>query len=271
MREFKIIKENNWIIGVKNDYRENGFLERIKELFLNPKIEKEKFPSRGIKPVFSFIYNNEEFIFRFYQHGGIAKGVFKDIFLFNPAIKEISLIEKLRKNEILTFEPIGFVSKKYFAAFFRTALVTKRMLGYENLLTYLKEEKNFSTNNKKITGNLINVLRNLYNLNFYHNDLNVKNFLINPKNLSIAIIDWKKCRLKHRVSSKDKVKNIIRLNRSLEKYGIKVNDKLKMKFFLNFIREYAVSVFERKQLMKLCNHSFYLHKLTWEKQKEIHV
>ena len=266
MKEFKIIKDKSWIIGIKNEYENKKFLDKIKGLFLNPIIEKDRFPSRGVKPVFSFKYNDEEFIFRFYQHGGFIKKIFKDIFFFNLALKEIRIIEELKTKKFLTYEPVGFISRRYFKVLFRTALVTKRMLGYESLLTYLKDKK--SLRRKEIIERLINVLENLYKLNLYHNDLNVKNLLINPKDFTICIIDWKKCSLKNKISLKGKIRNITRLARSLEKNGIKINDRLKMRFFLRFIKRFGVSNHKRKRLMRLCKRNFYLHRLTWHKQEE---
>jgi serine/threonine protein kinase len=131
---------------------------------------------------------------------------------------------------IKTTEILAAAKLKVFGPLYKTFLFSKEISESIDLSGLFNELKQTSPQERfKKKREVIKVVaRSIFSMHtqgIYHSDLNIKNILICQNDVSVEpevyIIDFDKALLKERLSAREKIGNLLRFIRSLEKYKFK--------------------------------------------------
>lgn len=198
--------------------------------------------------------NNERVVIRRYRHGGLLWILVRDIFWnLNRPFNELAISEIGLKNGLNTSEVVAIVKQDIFFPFYKAELVTKEIInafdlingirhifsfnGDEGFYNYKKDKGEDSPgivsdilgdeaikyeilNKKKTIIKIIaDTVKKMHDIGIYHRDLHLKNILLKKDgdNLMAYIIDMDKAVILSRMDIMKRLKNLYRLDRSLEK------------------------------------------------------
>ncbi len=237
---------------------------------------------------------NESFVVREYWHGGMIGKIFKDFFWdgMRP-VRELLVCEAANRGGIKTTEIIAIIKNKIMGPLYKFRLVTKEITESIDLIELLLHsgesprrllsgENRLLKQKRQIIIKLAEAVNDMHNVGIYHADLHLKNILVQSDaggGVHVYIIDLDKSTQYEKISFKRRMKNIMRLDRSLEKLkrnvsGIKallVTDTDKMRFLREYIklsyRSKQHSYGSQKEFLKYCltkyqtNHKS--HRIWW--------
>lgn len=165
-----------------------------------------------------FSLQGRQFALRQYFRGGLVAKVNKRSFLWKNikstrVYGELSLLDYMHANGLNVPLPIaGRVEKS--GVIYHAAIITEIIPNANELHQLLLK----SPVSEDIWHSIGKSIRKMHNLNVCHDDINVKNILIDDKE-QIFLIDFDKCERK--TSGNWKEKNVARLRRSLDKQSSK--------------------------------------------------
>ena len=262
---FSIIKKGNTLIIVKKKYKDQLLKQGIEtphNMCLNSTSTeffkgREKIPSVLIQGT-----DNEKMVIKHYTRGGFARKFSKDIFWgkLRP-IKELKVLEEARLRNIQTAEILAVIIHKMPGFFYKAHLVSKVIPGGLDLKTYI-EKLNQTTKSRRLSKkrqaiiSVAKAVRNMHDKGIYHADLNMKNIVIQKKSDDLPvsyIIDFDKSTITGHLSSRNKFKNLFRLNRSADKLikkGITITKTDRYRFFKEYLNndinlKLNIHIFER--------------------------
>ena len=222
---------------------------------------------------------NETFIVREYWHGGMVGKIFKDFFCdgMRP-VRELSVCEAASRGGIKTTEIVAIVKNKVFGPFYKFRLVTKEITESIDLIELLLHsgENRLFKQKKQIINELAKAVNDMHNVDIYHADLHLKNILVKSDHgggVQVYIIDLDKSKQYEKIGFQRKMKNILRLDRSVVKLRRK-NQELFSKTFpvsntdrVRFLKKYieldSESVKPLRHYLQSYNNTHALHKLWW--------
>ncbi len=222
---------------------------------------------------------DESFIVREYWHGGMIGNIFKDFFWdgMRP-VRELSVCEAASQGGIKTTEIIAIVKNKTFGPLYKFRLVTKEITNSIDLIELLLHsgENQLFKQKKEIIDDLAKAVNDMHNMGIYHADLHLKNILVKSDpggGVHVYIIDLDKSRQYEKISFQRRMKNIMRLDRSVVKLR-KKNQELFSKAFpvsktdrVRFLKKYieldSESVKPLRYYLQTYNNTHALHKLWW--------
>jgi 3-deoxy-D-manno-octulosonic acid kinase len=160
-------------------------------------------------------------VMRQYSHGGLLRAFTRNLYLFGSrSFRELSLTEEVRSSGIPTIEPIGAVHQSVPPFFYRAYLLSLEIPEALNLVQYLQEMQRYLPQNllsKRKTIRAIGLLlRQFHDAGFFHRDLQLKNILVVGDRP--LLIDFDRSYRKTPLSIGGRMKNLLRLNRSAEKW-----------------------------------------------------
>jgi hypothetical protein len=186
--------------------------------------------------------DGKKMVLRQYSHGGLLRAITGNIYCFGArSFRELAITEEIRSCGIPTIEPIGAVHQVTgFPPFYQAYLLTLEVPGALNAIQYLeKMGKNPSRealhHKRKIIGYFSLLLRQFHQMGFFHQDLQMKNILVAGDR--ILIIDFDRSYRKSILSTRERMKNLLRLNRSVEKwrrFGLPITRTDRRRFFLAY-------------------------------------
>jgi len=225
--------------------------------------------------------NNERFVVKDYWHGGLFGKILRDFFWdrLRP-LKELSICEVASKSGVKTTEVIAIVKNKIIGPLYKCQLVSKEIMGAADLMVLLlnPEKKQFVAQKRQIINKVAKAVKEMHDAGIYHADLHLKNILIQfaeGGEVNVYIIDLDKSKRREKISIQKRMKNIMRLDRSVEKmlrnnraafgetypFPISKTDKLR------FLKEYIVSDDKTAKSLRYYIHSYKtshnLHRLWW--------
>jgi len=185
--------------------------------------------------------NGEWMVVRHYSHGGLFRSLTRDLYLFGSrSFLEAALTEEIRSHGIPTIQPIGAIHHRVFAFFYRAYLLSLEIPSARDLVQYLREIGPHPAGETLVTkrriirsGGLI--LRQFHQAGFFHSDLQLKNLVLSRDQL--FLIDFDRSYRKEILSLREKTENLLRLNRSAEKWkrkGLAITRGDRMRFFLAY-------------------------------------
>lgn len=173
---------------------------------------------------------SERMVIRHYEHGGIFRTLTSDLFLGGSRpFHELFITEMARKAGLPTIEVLVAVKRWVFWPFYKGDLVSKEIPNSTDLIQYLarlpkaRGLKQLSKKRELIrqAGSLV---RKMHEMGIYHSDLHLKNFIVEVKEGtlgSLHIIDFDRATLIHPLKSDKWLGNLLRLDRSVEKWAAK--------------------------------------------------
>lgn len=241
---FSLTQKGKTYLLLHNTYKEGLLSQGIENLetFFKNHLPTTKYLS-GRTPHPSIpIQDGMRMVIRKYSHGGLLRFLTGDLFLCGArSIRELMLTEDVRSSGIPTVQPIGAIHQRVSWPFYRAYLLTIEIPQAKNLIQYLDEigwkpsAEDLLWKRKTIrTAGLL--LRQFHQNGFYHRDLQLKNLLVAEDR--VFILDFDRSHRKASLSAAERVKNLLRLHRSAEKwkrFGLPITrtDSLR------FLRAYA--------------------------------
>ncbi len=223
---FSIIKKGNTTIYVKEGYKEiilpiafdAGDLHSKKQGNIDVKFGRGNYlsiPATGNV--------DERFIIKNCRHGGLLGKFFGSIFCKkNRPLNEIHINEIAFQKGVPSAEVIAIIERKIRGGFYKADIVSKEIPGAVDVAQFLNVsslEKIFACK-KSIIFVLARLIRDMHDAGIFHADLHLKNILL-KEDLSgkfhAYIIDFDKSIVYQNLSIEQRIKNLSRLNRSLEK------------------------------------------------------
>ncbi|NOG83441.1 MAG: hypothetical protein EX341_12630 [Candidatus Scalindua sp. SCAELEC01] len=180
------------------------------------------------KSIFLKSLNNGCFVVRDYWHGGLFGKVLRDIFWqgLRP-ILELVICEKASKEGIETIEILAVIKNRVLGPFYKSKLISREIKNSTDLMELLLryDHKTFCAQKREIISKVALAIKELHKAGIYHADLNLKNILLQTASggeFVVYIIDLDKSKQFSQLNPQRRMKNLMRLDRSLEKFKRKV-------------------------------------------------
>ncbi len=192
---------------------------------------------------------------RHYQRGGVFGHLLRDFYLGRRRfLQEVRVSEWARNQGVPTAEVLALRSEHKGLCFYTGDLMTREIEDSEDLDRYLKsarmKEGRTADRGKEIIRSVALLLQKMHQAGLYHADLNLKNILIQVRESGVNsyVIDLDRARVIKPLGSRMRIRNLVRLYRSLDKQGY-LNDLIRMKDIVAFVRAYCG---EDRELLAVC-------------------
>jgi serine/threonine protein kinase len=240
---FSLIKKGKVFLLLKEEYKHFLLQEGIEDL--KTFLQKHHQPSTylvGRTPHPSVPINDgKKMVLRQYSHGGILRAITRNLYLFGSrSFRELALTEEVRSCGIPTIEPIGAIHVRILPPLYHAYFLSLEIPHAKDLVQYFQEigphppfEK-LSLKRKTIRSVGL-LLRQFHQSGFFHGDLQLKNILV--ANDQLFLIDFDRSYRKPVLSARERMKNLLRLNRSVEKWrrhGLPITRTDRLRFFLTY-------------------------------------
>ena len=275
---YGLIHERGHLILIKDGYRDLLVRQGIADFrtFLNQHGQTST-RLKGRTPLLSVLLESgEKVVVRPYSHGGLFRRFTRHLFLTGSrSFQELALTEEIRSSGIPTVQPVGAVHCRTLPFFYRAFLLTLEIPGAEDLPHYLTRTGSSpspeSLSEKRETIRSVGrLVQQFHRQGFYHRDLQLKNILVAER--TPLLIDFDRCYRKKGLTIREMTRNILRLDRSVEKWkrvGVALSKTDRLRFFL----AYAEGNQEMKEtLAKAVRYRgprLFIHRLFWALQTGI--
>jgi 3-deoxy-D-manno-octulosonic acid kinase len=219
------------------------------------------------------IKKGERMVLRHYSHGGLLRFMSKDLYLFGSrSFQELALTEEIRSMGIPTVQPIGAIQRRVPPFFYQAYLLTQEIPDAKDGIQYLREIRPRSdAQNLSIKRKLIRdaglLIRRFHEAGFFHGDLQLRNLLIADDHL--FLIDFDRAYRRRRLSRRERLENLLRLNRSVDKWsghGLPITLRDRWRFFLAYAGHDADLRHAMRKALRAYSIRSFLHRWSWKLQ-----
>ncbi len=218
-------------------------------------------------------------VIRHYYRGGlIGAWILGDLFLdFTRPINELIVTEQARAKGVSVPEILGLVINRVGGVFYRAEIILKEVPQTQNLnemfsglMAQRASPEVLRLTKLELSKALAGSIRLLHQSGIYHRDLNIGNVLIqktNDNGLKAYIIDFDKSKRFDDLRFKKRIQNLIRLNRSVEKWGWSgkiINNSDRIRMVNKYLENEKVGRAQKVWLLKQCKRELILHSLWWK-------
>ena len=240
---FSLIKKGKVLMLLEKGYEEPLLKQGIDDL--KTFLEKSSQVSHYLKgriphPCIPF-GDGKTMVVRQYSHGGLLRAITgKLYFLGARSFRELALTEEIRSCGIPTIQPIGAIHYRIFCPLYYAYFLSLEVSQAVDLIRYLSQfrrrssHENLPSKRKTIRSAGL-LIRQFHQAGFSHADLQLKNILVAGEQL--LLIDFDRSCRKPTLSDREKMKNLLRLNRSVEKWrrlGLPITRTDRWRFFLAY-------------------------------------
>ena len=281
---FSTLTRGEITLYIKKEYEQRLSAHDIDMLFnLHKDSDKLKVSYHGRTPCKTLIMEslgNVSFVVRDYCHGGLFGKILRDIFwnTLRP-LRELSICEAAGKSGIKTSEVIAIVKNRVLGPIYKCRLVSKEITGAIDLMELLlnAEKNKLVARKRQIINKTAKAVKEMHGAGIYHADLHLKNILIQSAagKVDVYIIDLDKSRQYEKISLHQRMRNIMRLDRSVEKmirnnrvtfdetYPFPISGTDKLRFLKEYIKTDNKSEKPLRYYLQSYNTSHNLHRLWW--------
>jgi len=269
---FSLIRKEKVLLLLKEEYKDLLLQQGIEDLktFITTHRQNARYLT-GRTPHPSIPIDHEKrMIIRQYSHGGIFRTITRDIYLFGSrSFRELALTQEIRSLGIPTIEPIGAIHRSILHFLYQPYFLSLEVPHAKDLIQYIQEVgprpagEELLLKRKTIRSAGI-LLRKFHQAGFFHGDLQLKNILVTGDQL--LLIDFDRSYRRKVLSIRERIKNLLRLNRSVEKWRrltLPITRTDRWRFFL----AYAADDMKIREAMerKLRTYSFrqLLYRCSW--------
>ena len=281
---FSTLTRGEITLYIKKEYEQRLSAHDIDMLFnLHKDSDKLKVSYHGRTPCKTLIMEslgNVSFVVRDYCHGGLFGKILRDIFWNSlRPLRELSICEAAGKSGIKTSEVIAIVKNRVLGPIYKCRLVSKEITGAIDLMELLlnAEKNKLVARKRKIINKTAKAVKEMHGAGIYHADLHLKNILIQSAagKVDVYIIDLDKSRQYEKISLHQRMRNIMRLDRSVEKmirnnrvtfdetYPFPISGTDKLRFLKEYIKTDNKSEKPLRYYLQSYNTSHNLHRLWW--------
>ena len=220
------------------------------------------------------IKDGEWMVVRRYSHGGLLRGITRDLYLFGSrSFREAALTEDIRTSGIPTVHLVGAIHHRVFPFFYKAYLLSLEIPSARDLAQYLQEVRLHPSGQallakRKVIRSAGKLLRQFHGSGFFHADLQLKNFLVSGDNL--FLIDFDRSYRKETLSGREVVKNLLRLNRSAEKWirrGLRITRADRLRFFMAYAGNDKAIWEEVQRALRYNSLRSLFHRMIWSVER----
>jgi 3-deoxy-D-manno-octulosonic acid kinase len=221
---YSLIKKGKVFLLLKEEYKESLLQQGIEDLttFLKGHRQNTRYLI-GRTPHPSIpIDDGKRMVIRQYSHGGIFRAITRNIYLFGSrSFRELILTEEIRSCGIPTIQPIGAIYRPILPFLYQPYFLSLEVPRAKDLIQYFQEVGPHPVGEplfikRKIIRSAGILLRRFHEAGFFHGDLQLKNILVAGDQL--LLIDFDRSYRKKVLFMRERIKNLLRLNRSVEKW-----------------------------------------------------
>ena len=276
-RSFSRIKKGKASLLLKDDYKDVLLKRGIDDLgtFLKKTSQTPHYHEGRIPHPSFALENGKRMVLRQYSHGGLIRAITGNLYFFGArSFQELAITEEIRSCGIPTIEPIGAIHQVAgFPLFYRAYLLTLEVRGALNAIQYLegigaRPKGEAPCQKRKLIRDSGLLLRQFHQSGFFHRDLQLKNILVAEDR--ILIIDFDRSYRKPILSTRERMRNLLRLNRSVEKwrpFGLPITQTDRWRFFLAYAGEDKVIREAMKRALRTYSLRFLFYRIGWALEK----
>jgi serine/threonine protein kinase len=185
--------------------------------------------------------DGKRMVFRQYSHGGLLRAITGNLYFFGArSFRELALTEEIRSCGIPTIPTIGAIHHRVFFPFYQAYFLSLEVPLAVDLIQYFDQIgshpfRETISRKRKTIRSLGHLIRQFHQAGFFHGDLQLKNILVAGDQL--LLIDFDRSYRKSSLSTRERMKNLLRLNRSAEKWrrlGLLITRTDRWRFFLTY-------------------------------------
>ena len=240
---FSLVEKGKVSLLLKKEYKNILLAQGIDDLnaFLKKSSQTAHYlKGRTLHPSIP-LGDGKRMVLRQYSHGGLLRAITGNLYFFGKrSFRELAFTEEIRSYGIPTIPTVGAIHHRVFFPFYQAYFLSLEVPRAMDLIPYFREtganpsRENLSSKRKTIrsVGHLI---RKFHQAGFFHGDLQLKNILAAGDQL--LLIDFDRSYRKSALSTRERMKNLLRLNRSAEKWrrlGLPVTRTDRWRFFLAY-------------------------------------
>lgn len=194
---------------------------------------------KGRTPHFSVPLNDGgRMVIRRYSHGGWLRFLTRDLYLSGSrSFQELRLTEEMRPFGIPTIQPIGAIHISIFHFFYKAYLLSLEIPDAEDSAHYLLKTRSHPSREgliekRRMIRSAGLLVQQFHQAGFFHRDLQLRNILIAEGRP--YLIDFDRSYRKKILTLGERMNNLLRLNRSVEKWkrlGLPLTETDRWRFF----------------------------------------
>ena len=139
---FSLIQKGDVCLLIRDEYKDLLLGQGIEDIegFLKKKEPVSRhLMGRTLHPCVP-IKEGEWMVVRRYSHGGLFRGITRDLYLFGSrSFRETALTEEIRTSGIPTVQPVGAIHHRVFPFFYRACILSLEIPSARDLAQYLQE------------------------------------------------------------------------------------------------------------------------------------
>lgn len=188
----------------------------------------ENYTGRGTIKILTIPGNGEErMVMRQYRRGGPVQKFIRDIYWGSSRpFRELWLTHQANEKGIPTAEIVAACHTKVFWGLHRGHLISREIKNGRDLNSYLESLQQPFTRDtiaekRNVIAAVAKLIRKMHDAGIFHADLNLKNVVIqidDKAKVRVFLIDFDKSVIKSHLSERKRRQNLMRLNRSVEKF-----------------------------------------------------
>jgi 3-deoxy-D-manno-octulosonic acid kinase len=273
---FVLVRAGRTSLLIKEEFKDLLLQEGIENIedFLAKKAESLRFVSGRASHPSVPIDGGPRVVVRRYSHGGILRNLTRDLFLFGTrSFHELAYTEAVRSCSIPTVEPIAAIHQPACFPFYRAYLLSREVPNSKDLIEIFKDmiaRPSIQTKRRLIRSAAL-VLRKFHEAGFFHGDLQLKNILV--ANKEVLLIDFDRSYRKRTLSDEEKLANILRLNRSTEKWtrkGLPITRHDCLRFFSIYAGEDKEIRRLMRRVVRTRSLGNVIHRIGWKLERRKH-
>jgi tRNA A-37 threonylcarbamoyl transferase component Bud32 len=214
--------------------------------------------------------DGKKMVIRQYTHGGLLGFAIRDLyFAGSRAFDELRLTEALRAAGIPTVESVGAMQVPALCFFYRAFFLSVEKPGALDLLDFFRNlPGNPTSKDLLLKRNIINetgrVLRRFHDAGFFHADLQLKNLLTDGDR--VLVIDLDRSLQRDPLLPGQRMSNLLRLNRSVEKHlrqGLRLTRTDRWRFFAAYAGGDTKLRDQLQRALRRYRWQMVLHRFSW--------
>jgi len=270
---FSLIKKGNVFLLLEEEYKDlllQEGIENIDTFVARYSRGKQHSGGRSLHPSIP-LRDGQRMVLRRYHHGGLLRVMTKDLYaLGSRSFQELVLTEEIRSCGIPTIRPIGAVHQSVIFPFYRAYLLTLEVPGARDLIQFFQhigsrppagEDLFLKRKTIRAAGHLV---RQFHDSGFFHADLQLRNLLAASNHILLIDFD-RSCRVQN-LSEKMRIKNLLRLNRSVDKWkrqGLPITLTDRLRFFLAYAGKDPKARDILRKALRIYSFGLPFHRLLW--------
>lgn len=243
---FHLIRENQTQVLIDPKFLEwfqcMGF-EKVGQILEKSQIDPGRAGRHALRVFCPDGRQDHRYVIRRYGRGGLLRRFLGDAFLFGSRpFRELLVTEEIRQRGVPTVQVVAALHHRVWGPFYRGELITKEIPGTKDLVSVVlglgdSPSKGARALKHEIAIGAGRAVRFMHNHGVYHGDLNLKNLLVQSSDSDspkVYIVDFDRSKIMETFSTRKRMKNIFRLNRSADKFktkGIRISSTDKIRFF----------------------------------------